>query len=434
MTTSEGTMQAFWRTNLGKLIIGGCGTQVGLVVSVGVLGVTVALCLVCVSLNLLSLSLSQHVPGQTAATEPPLELELASTETDQLSLLQSRLDLLGGRMRTLQDTIPTPPAPPTPPPTPQAILFADKNAVNLRSGPGTHYNYIGRLARGDSLSIVGRNNDSSWWLVSTPDGQVAWASNMVVTTFNLNDAIPVVSIPALLVQPEGVTVAAGPGSIPDPVLDPAKPQPTPTPVRIVPQPAGTPTAQASLSRRFVQDTRGYKQLIRRLLLPTVSESFSPQGDQIAISEQIKLYTIAPDGAKSRVLIEDDADMDLVGGAVWSPDGLWLAVVVDELPRCECRSIGLIRLGDGRLTILEPPPDANLDLPRWTQDGRLLVTAYLETLIEGRAFIYDTAGAGDPAEGVYLLSSSHDGQKWFPWLPGRVWQVDPAEPPDSYYPD
>jgi hypothetical protein len=428
-------MQAFWRTNLGKLIIGGCGTQVGLVVSIGVLGVTVALCLVCVSLNLLSLSLSQQVPDQVAASEPPLELELASAETGQLSLLQSRLDLLSGRMRSLQDSIPTPPPLPTSPPTPQAILSANENAVNLRSGPGTHYNRVGRLAKGDSLSIVGRNDDTSWWLVSTPDGQVAWASNMVVTTFNLNDAIPVVSIPALLVQPEGVTVAAGPGPIPGPALvNPAEPQPTPTPVRIVPQPAGTPTAQASLGRRFVQDTRGYKQLIRRLLLPTVSESFSPQGDQIAITEQIKLYTIAPDGAKSRVLVEDGAELDLVGGAVWSPDGLWLAVVVDELPRCDCRSIGLIRLGDGRLILLEPPPDANLDLPRWTQDGRLLVTAYLETLTEGRPFIYDTAGSLDPAEGTYLLSSSHDGQKWFPWLPGRVWQVDPAQAPDSYYPN
>jgi Tol biopolymer transport system component len=180
----------------------------------------------------------------------------------------------------------------------------------------------------------------------------------------------------------------------------------------------------------VQDTLGYKQLIRRLLLPTVSESFSPDGAQIAITEKVKLYTITADGANSRVLLEDDDEIDLVGGVVWSPDGQYLAFVAKRLQGCtsSCGTVGLVRLGDGAVTLLKPPSGLNLDLPRWTQDGRILVNA------QGTVYVYDTSGQSQPATGSYLLSSSHDGQKWFPWQPGKNWPLDPSRPVDSYYGD
>jgi dipeptidyl aminopeptidase/acylaminoacyl peptidase len=203
----------------------------------------------------------------------------------------------------------------------------------------------------------------------------------------------------------------------------------------VPLPVGTPTAAASAGRRFVQDTLGYKQLIRRLLLPTVSESFSPDGSQIAITEKISLYTITPDGANSRVLLEDDDKLDLVGGAVWSPDGRYLAFVANRLQNCDpCQTVGLVRLADGALTLLESPPGLGLDTPRWTQEGRLLVNAHAGIPAQGSVYVYDLSGQGQTAAGSYLLSSSHDGQKWFPWQPGKIWQVDPARPVDSYYGD
>ena len=44
------------------------------------------------------------------------------------------------------------------------------------------------------------------------------------------------------------------------------------------------------------------------------------------------------------------------------------------------------------------------------------------------------GEGQIAAGRYLLSSSHDGQKWFPWLPGKSWATDGAEGVSSYYSD
>ena len=87
--------------------------------------------------------------------------------------------------------------------------------------------------------------------------------------------------------------------------------------------------------------------------------------------------------------------------------------------------------DGRKSV---PSETGLDLPRWTQDGRLLVTSYSDKLEEGAVYIYDTSGQGQEAAGSYILSSSHDGQKWFPWQPGKTWDVGRAEGVDSYYSD
>lgn len=112
---------------------------------------------------------------------------------------------------TLPDT-PTP-QPTTPPPTPsplpadtleaeqvnpieetKAIITAGDNDVNLRSGPSLEFPVVGALPAGQSLDIIGRNDDSSWWQVSTPDGD-AWIAARVVTASNVDENIPVVEIP-----------------------------------------------------------------------------------------------------------------------------------------------------------------------------------------------------------------------------------------------
>jgi hypothetical protein len=265
---------------------------------------------------------------------------------------------------------------------------------------------------------------------------------MVVAATYADDNIPVVSIPALLVQPGSAggqpaqPVSSGSSGSALPVVLPSTGSVTPTPALPVALPPGTPTAVASQGRRFVQDTLGYKQLIRRMLLPTVSESFSPHGDQIAVTERITLYTITPDGSTKRVLLEDDESIDLVGGAVWSPDGRYLAFVADQVQDCGyCQTVGLVRVSDGIISYLEPPHHTlGLDQPRWTQAGRLLVNAHPGEPTQGIVHVYDVSGQGQIAASRYILSSSHDGQKWFPWQPGRIWEVSSAEGVDSYYSD
>lgn len=416
----------FWRSKIGKIIIGGCGTQVGMVMTFGTMFVVLAFCAICASTNLASLSLMQQLEAPAASQDsdqPP------STSPEEIDLLRVKLGSLAEKVNAVQYT--TIVVTPTPTP-PRPMITAQTDAVNLRSGPDTNYPKIGRLPRGDSMQIVGRSGDGAWWLVSAPNGQFAWAANDAVVTAHLDNSIPVVTIPALLVPASSGAPSTGPslGAVSADFVAPAAAVIAPN---SLPQPAGTPTPAANASRRYVQDTLGYKQFVRRLLLPTVSESYSPDGSQIAITERIKLYTITTDGATVRTLLADDDTITLIGGVVWSPDGQYLAFVADKVAECQyCRQVGLVRLSDGDIAYLEPPPSSAVDRPRWTQDGRLLVTSFSDNLAEGAAYIYDTTGQGQPATGTYALSSSHDGQKWFPWLPGVAWQVGSAAQPDSYY--
>lgn len=73
------------------------------------------------------------------------------------------------------------------------IVTAKDDNVNIRSGPGTNYDIVGTLPAGQSLEIIGRNTESSWWQVSTPDGS-GWVAAWVTTASNVDESIPVVEI------------------------------------------------------------------------------------------------------------------------------------------------------------------------------------------------------------------------------------------------
>ncbi|OQY35779.1 MAG: hypothetical protein B6243_04460 [Anaerolineaceae bacterium 4572_5.2] len=52
------------------------------------------------------------------------------------------------------------------------------DAVNLRQGPGTEYLRMGQVKQDQSVQIVGRNEDSSWWMLccAAKDNAPAWIS------------------------------------------------------------------------------------------------------------------------------------------------------------------------------------------------------------------------------------------------------------------
>ena len=73
-------------------------------------------------------------------------------------------------------------------------VLAANSAVNLRAGPGVNFAILGVLAQGESLEIVGRNADASWWQVATDNG-LQWISAGVTTATTAGDAIPIVPVP-----------------------------------------------------------------------------------------------------------------------------------------------------------------------------------------------------------------------------------------------
>jgi hypothetical protein len=341
---------------------------------------------------------------------------------EQVQLLHSEVEFLRSNVEVV--ALPTP----TPTPTPRPYLTASQSGINLRSGPGTDYKVVGVLPQGETLEIVGRNNESTWWLIATQEGMFAWVSADLVTSTNLHNSIPVVTIPSLLTW-------ATPGAPPQEQSSAGETQVAGVaPIPFIP--TGTPTPNASAQRQYVEDMPSYKRLRGHLLVPPVSASVSPDGALIAITERIKLYTVTTDGALSHIWLADTDKAGPLGNLAWSPDGDYLAFVVGYKERyCRpCRGVGLLRIDDGLITYLEPPNSLELDAPRWTLDGRLLVNAHPGEPADGVAYIYDRSGQGQPAAGTYVLSTSNEGQKWFPWLPGKTWLVGSTERADAYNAD
>ncbi len=103
-------------------------------------------------------------------------------------------------------------AAPLPPPsqasaTPSGTLFVTDVGANCRTGPGTNYDKIASFAQGSYIALVGRNTDSTWWLLRT--GNInCWISGTTGHSSGPLDNIPVVQ------APPSPTVAVTPTSYP----------------------------------------------------------------------------------------------------------------------------------------------------------------------------------------------------------------------------
>ena len=69
---------------------------------------------------------------------------------------------------------------PRPTPTPRPNVVVTVNLLNVRKGPGTSYDIIGKVKKGDVLSVLGKSYTGTWLQVRTPDGKKGWVSNLYV--------------------------------------------------------------------------------------------------------------------------------------------------------------------------------------------------------------------------------------------------------------
>ncbi len=92
-----------------------------------------------------------------------------------------------------------------------------KDALNIRSGPGVDYNLVSAVQPGETLSIVGKNNEGDWWEVALANSQVGWVYGQLVEISGNTAAVAVAAdIPP---PPPTATVA--------PVVQAAPPTPAP---------------------------------------------------------------------------------------------------------------------------------------------------------------------------------------------------------------
>ena len=93
-----------------------------------------------------------------------------------------------------------------------AVMRAVAGNVYMRVGPGTQYAAAGLLVAGEDRPIVGRNEDATWWLITTPDGDF-WVADEVIETENAGNSLPVVEAdPNAPLQPPPPPPAARPSA------------------------------------------------------------------------------------------------------------------------------------------------------------------------------------------------------------------------------
>lgn len=85
--------------------------------------------------------------------------------------------------------------------TPTAVVTT--GALNVRSGPGPNYSAVTVVYQGSQLTLIGRNADSSWVKVRTPNGTEGWVNATLIQANVPISNLPVVdgSSPAQPVQP-----------------------------------------------------------------------------------------------------------------------------------------------------------------------------------------------------------------------------------------
>ncbi len=74
---------------------------------------------------------------------------------------------------------------------PPRVSIPRGDVVNIRQGPGTGFNVLGRMRSQQTALIMGRNPEGTWWQIRYGDSS-AWVNSGVVSTLGDISAVPVV--------------------------------------------------------------------------------------------------------------------------------------------------------------------------------------------------------------------------------------------------
>lgn len=158
--------------------------------------------------------LACNLPAAQPTAQPPTETVASPTEAPPT-------------VTPSQTPIPTDTPLPTPTATPTIpIAWPSDRGVNCRFGPSTQWLVVGALLVGQTATIQGKNADSSWWFVETPNdrGKPCWVAASVTNVAGNVGALPILSSPdasviglKINVEPDTRSVAGCLGPI-QPVL------------------------------------------------------------------------------------------------------------------------------------------------------------------------------------------------------------------------
>jgi uncharacterized protein YgiM (DUF1202 family) len=126
----------------------------------------------------------------------------------QLSIPVSNLPVLDGTT--------TPPTTGTPiPPATTYWATVNTGAANLRSGPGIGYSIVTVVTQGQNVSLLARNNVSSWAKVQLTNGLVGWINASLLDANVAINTLPIENVQTIstsgVVNTSALNVRTGPG-------------------------------------------------------------------------------------------------------------------------------------------------------------------------------------------------------------------------------
>ena len=175
---------------------------------------------------------SQTIPSPTPVSAPPTNTPVLPTEapTDSAPATAVPTDDSGGdddptpanTAEPLPSATPIPastlaPTPvggflPTARPCEDSPTIEAYNNLNIRQGPGTDYEIIGRVIFLEVRPIIGRSQYDNWWLIELADGTSGWVADATGLAQGYIGNVPIVPAPSI----NGQTPTPGPTWQPTP--------------------------------------------------------------------------------------------------------------------------------------------------------------------------------------------------------------------------
>jgi hypothetical protein len=110
---------------------------------------------------------------------------------------------------------------PTPAPPAKPKLVVNSGDVNVRAGPGTSFEILKMVDRGQEYDLVGKNADGDWWQVCCVDGKQGWIVGEFADTDGAVDQLPVVTADVANVGGAATVPAADTATPAQPTVAPA---------------------------------------------------------------------------------------------------------------------------------------------------------------------------------------------------------------------
>ena len=348
-----------------------------------------AVVLVLVAVAAIGLWSRGRTPTPPPPTDVPAVVETTSSSPTAVPPTETPSPMATATVQHTSTPIPVPTAAPSPASGKPQIVTS--HAINVYSGPGSSYVKMGQTAAGDTLDIIARNGDSSWWSVCCVAGEPVWIEADLVEVQGDTSDVPVATVTPPTPTP---TNTHTPTPIP---TDTPTPTPTATPTRI-------PTLRVDLA--FVgahADANGREVYVfyegdpnpHRLTFSPGNDGYpavSPNRTLIAFEagrhgEEYgsDIWLMNSDGSNQhRLAPSRDTDAQ----PAFSPDGRRIAFIST---RGGASQIYLMNLDGSEVTAV-PAPGWCFG-PSFSPDGRQLVFVSTEDSKVHHVFVIDLDGSG-----------------------------------------